>query len=199
MQGKTNPTQFCFQFFVDLSGPREKSIISYSRQPMLGATNMPPSLLTRLLPRRLLNLWPCYWGTGVRIKYVAKDFREIRLEVPLDWRTRNYVGTIFGGSMYGAVDPVCMLMLIKNLGPSFVVWDKAATIRFKKPGRSTLRASFKLDQTEIDLIREELRNKDSIERVYNIDLTDDMDTICATVEKTIHIRKAKSSSEGPTS
>lgn len=147
------------------------------------------SFLKRTLPRRLLYLWPCYWSTGVRVKYVAKDFREMRVEVPLNWRTLNYVGTIFGGSMYGAVDPVYMLMLIKNLGSSYVVWDKAATIRFKKPGRSTLHAAIKLDQEEINLIQEELSHRDSIDRVYNIDLTDDAGTVCATVEKTIHIRR----------
>jgi len=150
---------------------------------------MPGSLLIKLLPRRLLNLWPCYWGTGVHLKYVAKDYRELRLEVPLDWRTRNYVGTIFGGSMYGAVDPVYMLMLIKNLGPSYEVWDKAATIRFKKPGRSTLHATFRLDQDEIDLIKRQLSSADSIDRVYNIDLTDEKGVSCATVEKVIHIRR----------
>jgi acyl-coenzyme A thioesterase PaaI-like protein len=150
---------------------------------------MSRSLLRRILPRRLLNLWPCYWGTGVRLKYVAKDYREIHLEVPLNWRTRNYVGTIFGGSMYGAVDPVCMLMLIKNLGPSYEVWDKAATIRFRKPGRSTLHAAFRLDQEEIDQIKTELSKTDSIDRVYNIDLTDEKGTACATVEKIIHIRR----------
>jgi len=136
-----------------------------------------------------MNLWPCYWGTGVRLKYVSKDFREIRLDVPLNWRTRNYVGTIFGGSMYGAVDPIYMLMLIKNLGPSYEVWDKAATIRFKKPGRTTLHASFTLNQDEIDQIRQELSNADSIDRIYNVDLTDEKGTACATVEKIIHIRK----------
>jgi acyl-coenzyme A thioesterase PaaI-like protein len=151
--------------------------------------HMPDPLLRKILPRRLMNLWPCYWGTGVRIKYVAKDFREIHLEVPLTWRTRNYVGTIFGGSMYGAVDPVCMLALIKNLGSSYEVWDKAATIRFKKPGRSTLHAAFRLEQEEINLIQKELTHTDSIDRVYNIDLTDDKGNTCATVEKIIHIRR----------
>jgi acyl-coenzyme A thioesterase PaaI-like protein len=150
---------------------------------------MPEPFLRKILPRRLMNLWPCYWGTGVRLKYVSKDFREIRVEVPLNWRTRNYVGTIFGGSMYGAVDPLYMLMLIKNLGPSYEVWDKAATIRFKKPGRATLHASFRLNQEEIDQIQQELSHADSIDRVYNIELTDDKGTTCATVEKIIHIRR----------
>jgi len=149
------------------------------------------SLLMRLLLRQLYNLWPCYWGTGVRLKYIAKDFREMRLDVPLNWRTRNYVGTIFGGSMYGAVDPV--YMLIKNLGPDYEIWDKAATIRFKKPGRSTLHARFTLDQEELRRIREELAQAGSIDRAYAVDLTDDEGTVCATVEKTIHIRRKETS------
>lgn len=148
---------------------------------------MPESLTTRVL-RRFYNLWPCYWGTGVRIKYIASDFREMRVEIPLNWRTRNYVGSIFGGSMYGAVDPAYMLMLIKNLGSGYEIWDKAATIRFRKPGRSTLHARFMLDEHEIRLIGE-LSMEGPIDRVYSVDLTDDEGTVCATVEKTIHIHK----------
>jgi len=139
-------------------------------------------------------LWPCYWSTGVRVKHTANDYREMRIELPLSWRTVNYVGTIFGGSMYGAVDPVYMLMLIKNLGPAYVVWDKAGTIRFKKPGRSTLHATCKLDQEEINLIQGELSRRDSIDRVYTIDLTDDAGIVCATVEKTIHIARTPADS-----
>jgi len=148
---------------------------------------MPESLKTRVL-RRLYNLWPCYWGTGVSIKYISKDFREMRIELPLNWRTRNYVGTIFGGSMYGAVDPLYMLMLMKNLGQNYEIWDKGATIRFRKPGRSTLHAQCILDEEEIKQIRE-LANEGPLDRVYMIDLADHEGTICATIEKTIHIRK----------
>jgi acyl-coenzyme A thioesterase PaaI-like protein len=125
----------------------------------------------------------------VRLKYIAKDFREMRLEVPLNWRTRNYVGTVFGGSIYGAVDPVYMLMLIKNLGPGYEVWDKAASIRFRKPGRSTLYARFTLDEQEIGRIQEEVTKAGSTDRIYTVDLTDREGTACATVEKTIHIRR----------
>jgi acyl-coenzyme A thioesterase PaaI-like protein len=148
---------------------------------------MPESLKNHLM-RRLYSLWPCYFGTGVRIKYIADDFREMRVDIPLDWRTRNYVGTIFGGSMYGAVDPPYMLMLIKNLGPGYEVWDKSANIRFRKPGRSTLHARFIMDEKELGQISE-LTNQGPLDRVYSIDLTDDEGTVCATVEKTIHIRK----------
>ena len=83
--------------------------------------------------RWMFNFFPAYRGTGARVEYIASDWMEVRVRVPLSWRTRNYVGTIFGGSLYGAIDPFYMLMLIKLLGPDFIVWDKAATIRFRRP------------------------------------------------------------------
>lgn len=131
----------------------------------------------------------CYRGTGGRPKYIAPDWREVRLEVPLSWRTRNYVGTIFGGSMYGAVDPIYMLMLIKLLGPGYIVWDKAGSIQFKKPGRATLQAHFLIPEEEVATIKSALGSQSSIDRTYHVDLVDSLGAICATVEKVIYIRR----------
>jgi hypothetical protein len=44
-------------------------------------------------------------GKGSRVELISGDFRYLRVRVPLDWRTRNRVGTIFGGSTYSATDP----------------------------------------------------------------------------------------------
>ncbi|HLN57408.1 MAG TPA: DUF4442 domain-containing protein [Thermoanaerobaculia bacterium] len=135
------------------------------------------------------NLFPAYRGTGGRITYIASDFREARVRLPLNWRTRNYVGTIFGGGLYGAVDPLYMILLIKILGPDYTVWDKAATIRFLKPGRSTLYARFVIEEEEIQTIRRLLETAPSIDRVYRVDLTDAAGVVHASVEKTIYIRR----------
>src|SRR5262245_8265953 len=118
------------------------------------------------------NHFPAYWGTGARITYIAGDWREVRVELPLTLRTSNYVGTLFGGSIYGAVDPIYMIMLIRCLGPDYLVWDKAATIRFKKPGRSTLFGRFVLDDAELVAIRHDAENVRSLDRVYSIELKD---------------------------
>lgn len=149
---------------------------------------MPESLRTRL-ERFLLGLIPAYLGTGGRITYVASDWREVRVEVPRSLRTRNYVGTIFGGSMYGAVDPILMIMLIKTLGPGYVVWDKAAVIRFLRPGRSTLRARFELPASELETIRAALRTRRSVDRHYTVRLVDEDGVACAEVEKTLYVRR----------
>ena len=151
---------------------------------------VPESFHTRLL-RVGYNLIPAYRGTGGRIIYIADDLREIRVRIPLNWRTRNYVGTIFGGSMFGAVDPVYMVMLIKNLGGGYVVWDKSATIEFKKPGRDALEARFVLTEEELDAIRAELESQPAVERTYRIELVNRAGEVCAIVEKQIHIKKRR--------
>lgn len=137
------------------------------------------------------NFFPAFRGTGARVTYMSGDFREVHVKLPLNWRTRNYVGTIFGGSLYGAVDPHYMIMLIKILGPRYVVWDKAATIRFKKPGRGTLRARFLIPEEEIALIRSRLETEHSIDRVYRADLVDGDGVVHAEVDKTVYIRRKK--------
>lgn len=144
-----------------------------------------------------LNLAPVYWGTGGWLTYMAADWREAQLEIPLNWRTRNYVGTIFGGSMYGAVDPIYMLMYLNILGDDYIVWDKSATIHFKKPGRSTLHAQFVISEDELAEIRTATAHEYSIDRTYQVDLFDESGTLCATVDKVLYFRRkdAQRSSE----
>ena len=149
---------------------------------------MPESWKTRL-NRWGFNLFPAYRGTGGRVAYIADDWREIRVKLPLNWRTRNYVGTIFGGSIYGAVDPLYMIMLINILGPDYVVWDKAAAIRFKRPGRETLRAVFTVTDEEIAAIKADLVTQKSLDRVYTVELKNDAGKVHAIVEKTLYIAR----------
>jgi len=145
--------------------------------------------LPPFLHRHLFNLYPCYRGTGARIVELDRDWRRVRVRLPLSWRTRNYVGSIFGGSMFGAVDPIYMLMLIRNLGPEYVVWDKSAQIRFRRPARKALSATFVLGAEELDAIRRELEERESTERTYTVELTDPDGVVCARVEKLIHIAR----------
>jgi acyl-coenzyme A thioesterase PaaI-like protein len=143
------------------------------------------------------NFFPAYRGTGARVEYIAADYREVRVRLPLNWRTRNYVGTIFGGSLYGAVDPIYMIMLIEILGPEYVVWDKVATIRFLRPGRTTLRACFLVGEEEDRAIRELLEKEASVDRVYRVELKDASGKVHAEVDKTIFVRKRRPEERNP--
>lgn len=149
---------------------------------------MPESRRSRFM-RWKFNLFPAYRGTGGRVTYIAGDFLEVRVELRLGWRTRNLVGTIFGGSLYGAVDPIYMIMLMQALGPAYLVWDKAATIRFRKPGRTTLFATFRLDESELEAIRAATAGGEPADRVYDVELVDAAGVVHASVEKIIYVRR----------
>jgi acyl-coenzyme A thioesterase PaaI-like protein len=148
-----------------------------------------PSGISNKLRCWSFYVFACYRGTGGRPSFIAEDWSEMRLSLPLSWRTRNYVGTIFGGSIYSAVDPIYMLMLIHRLGKDYIVWDKSASIQFKKPGRESLHARFIVDDEELAAIRAALETQRSIDRAYSIELKDSAGNVCATVEKLIYIRR----------
>lgn len=151
---------------------------------------MPESFQSRRF-RWGFNLFPAYRGTGGRVTYVADDYREVRVKLPLSWRTRNYVGTIYGGSIYASVDPIYMLMLIRILGPEYIVWDKAAKIRFRKPGKTTLYADFNLSNDEINEIKRLAESAKSVDRIYEVELKDNEGLVHAQIEKTLYISKKR--------
>ena len=62
------------------------------------------------IQRILFNLFPVFRNTGARITYLAEDEHLIKLKLPLKRSTRNYVGTIYGGTMYSALDGILMVM-----------------------------------------------------------------------------------------
>jgi hypothetical protein len=87
--------------------------------------------------RRLrFNFFPAFRATGARVTWIAEDLRALRIELPLNLRTKNIYGTLFGGSMYAATDPLYAILIKVGLGPGYIIWDKVGAIRYRKPGRS---------------------------------------------------------------
>jgi acyl-coenzyme A thioesterase PaaI-like protein len=146
--------------------------------------------------RWAFNWFPAYRASGGRIEHIAADWREVRIRLSLNWRTRNYVGTIFGGSMYSAIDPMYMVMLIKLLGAGYEVWDKAATIRFRRPGRATLRATFRVSEAELESIRSDVARDGKTEREYTVELKDPAGEVCASCVKLLSIRRRPAEAGG---
>jgi len=139
--------------------------------------------------RIFLNIWPPFLGAGIRVKRLASDWKEIDVEMRLRWWNANYVGTYYGGSLYSIADPFFMVMLIENLGKDYIVWDKAASIRFKKPGRGKVSASFRLSDEQILEIKQALGSQRKIERVFTVEVKDESGVVIAQVEKLLHVRK----------
>jgi len=91
-----------------------------------------------------------------RIYFVSDDLQTVKIKIPLSYKNKNYVGTMFGGSMSAATDPIYMIQLLTILGDNYVVWDKSATIRFKRPGNKTLYADFIITNEFLEQIENDL-------------------------------------------
>src|SRR6185312_15728704 len=139
--------------------------------------------------RRFIRLYPPYLGAGVRVTHIAADFRRVEVEMPLRFYNRNYVGTHFGGSLYSMVDPFYMLMLMNILGPGYIVWDKAASIRFKKPGKGVMKASFHLSEEQIAEIRAAADTQPKVEPQFLVVVKDAEGNAVAEIDKLLYVRK----------
>ncbi len=155
---------------------------------MLGGGRRPDHL------RRWINFWPPFLGMGIRVKHIAADMKAIDVEIKLRWWNANYVGTHFGGSLFALTDPFYMLMLMANLGRDYIVWDKAASIRYRKPGKGKVRAEFRLTDAQLDDIRDQLKTLPKYEPTLVAEVKDEAGDVVARVEKLLYIRKKENDS-----
>ena len=142
---------------------------------------------SRKLQRRI-NFYPPYLGTAVRVR-ISPDFRNVEVEMPLRFYNRNYFGTHFGGSLYSMCDPFYVLMLANILGPDYIVWDKAANIRFKKPGKGVMQASFHLSEEKIAEIRAAADTQPKVEPLFQVLVKDAGGSVVAEIDKLLYIKK----------
>lgn len=159
-----------------------------SSQKPSGLFRKPPSAL-RL--RRLFNWWPTFLFSGIKVRRISDDFTHATVELKLGLLNKNYVGTAFGGSLFAMTDPFWMIMMIRQLGPGYVVWDRSAGIRFLKPGRGTIRAEFHLPAEEVERVRQCTVQTGRYDPSYTVQLLDLTGEVVAEVEKTLYVRKLK--------
>jgi acyl-coenzyme A thioesterase PaaI-like protein len=133
------------------------------------------------------NLFPAYRRSGARITYVAPGFDEVHIKIPSNWKTRNHMGITWGGGLYSALDPIYGVMLYKILGGKYRVIDRTASIHFKRPGKTTLFARFRLSQQELEGIQTQLQTKVKLTRNYEINLVDKQGVVHAFCEKELCI------------
>lgn len=155
-----------------------------SKFSLTGKGPLPPQLF-----QIGLNLWPPYLASGIHVDYIARDYLSLHVSMDLHWFNRNYVGTHFGGSLYAMTDPFYMLMLIQLLGKNYIVWDKAARIRFRRPGKGKVSALFLIEPSELEQIKTEIATHSKTDFVKTVQVKDAAGQVVAEVEKVVYLRK----------
>ena len=139
--------------------------------------------------RHGMNAWPPFLFSAIRIQHISPDFRSVRVGLRRSPLTSNYVGTLFGGSIFAMTDPFWMMMVLRNLGSGYVVWDKAAEIEFVSPGKASVTATFELTQEVLDELREAARDGAKVLRWFETDVVTADGTVVARVRKQIYVRE----------
>jgi acyl-coenzyme A thioesterase PaaI-like protein len=145
--------------------------------------------LRQLFLEKIINYYGPFLGAGVKLEKMTKDYRHARVSMKLTFYNKNYMGTQFGGSLYAMTDPWYMLMLIKNLGRDYIVWDKAATVNFRKPGRGKVTAEFNLTDDHLAEIKKHLETEKKMDYHFKVEIKDDEGMLIADVDKVLYIRK----------
>lgn len=148
--------------------------------------------LTDLSPKqlkRVLNLYPPYLGSGIKVSYISEDWKELRVSMTRHWYNRNAVGTHFGGSLYAMIDPHFMLLLMRLLGKEYLVWDQSASIEFLKATKNKVMAEFKIPDEVIEEIRRNTNEGNKYLASFPVVIIDQENEVIAKGEKVIYIRK----------
>jgi len=142
-----------------------------------------------------MNLWPPFLGAGIRVRHIARDFREVVVELPLRRYNRNHGGEHFGGSLFAMTDPFFVRMVVRNLERDYLVWDMAASIDFLAPARSRVRAQMRLTAHDIERIRACTAAGDKHLHLFRADVTDDEGLVVARVEKIVYVRRKRAAQD----
>ncbi len=82
-----------------------------------------------------------------------------------------------------------MLILMEQLGPEYVVWDRAASVQFIKPGRGTVQAQFTFRPRPSPISGRARIKVEKVEPAFQVDVCDTDGQIIARVEKRLYVRR----------
>jgi len=135
------------------------------------------------------NWSPMYRRTTAKLIEVSDDLHKVVITLKLNWKNRNYAGSIFGGSMLAATDPIYMIQLIQILGNNYVVWDKSVEAQYKKPAKSRVFGEFIFTPEEIKYIKHDVEINNEIDIIKTMQLVDAEQNKIAIFNKTLYIAK----------
>ncbi len=139
--------------------------------------------------RRWINFWPPFLFSGIAVKHASPDFRSVEVTLRQTRYNRTPSGAHFGGSLFAMTDPFYALMLANALGRDYIIWDQAASIQFRSPGRGTVSATFQVDEATIAEVRDKAATGAKVLQNFSTEIRDAAGALVATVEKTVYVRR----------
>jgi acyl-coenzyme A thioesterase PaaI-like protein len=141
--------------------------------------------------RWMLNWFPPLLFQRIKVLSISDDFLHVHMCARKSIWNRNLNGTIFGGTISTAADPVFPVMYwqaLEHRGLPLQTWLMAANARFLKPGATHLDFHFRLSEDDIDSAEEELERRGKAVRTHVAQALDHSGEVCAEFELVSYMR-----------
>ena len=138
---------------------------------------------------KLVNYYPPYFFSGIKVIDINDDITQLTTQLKLAWYNKNLFDSHFGGSLYSMCDPFFVFIAVANLGDAYIVWDKSAKIKFKKPGYGKVTALFEISKEQLKKMKEEVDKEGKKTFFFTTQVTDSSNEVIAEIEKEVYIRR----------
>ncbi|HXC38165.1 MAG TPA: DUF4442 domain-containing protein [Burkholderiales bacterium] len=135
-----------------------------------------------------MNLWPPYRGAGIRVTEFADDYRSAEVRLRMGRLNRNYIGTHFGGSLYGMTDPFYFLMLSHLMGRAYRIAHAGARLEFLAPATGTVTARFEVSEERVKALQARAGNGERHLEEFPVEVKDGKGEVVARIVHIIYIR-----------
>lgn len=140
----------------------------------------------------LLRFYPPFFFQRIWIKQVHKGFKGIDVKIYKSSLNINSNKTVFGGTIFSALDPVHSILLDQifqaNGLKRTVAWLKSARIEYLKPGRTDLSYSLYLEDEDIAEAFDEIKRRGKVIKTFSTAVFDKNGVKCAVCHNEIYIR-----------
>ena len=141
-----------------------------------------------------LNLFPPLLFNRIFIQSINRDFKEIIVCVRHSWMNKNFQRTIFGGTIFSAIDPYFPTMywhIFSRRKLPIEVWIKSAEIKYIYPAKTDLTLIFKLKEEDIQIAMKGLQKDGRFQVWHSVEAVDKYGVICAEAKVLIYLRNYK--------
>jgi acyl-coenzyme A thioesterase PaaI-like protein len=136
---------------------------------------------------RLLELYPPFVPMRIKVLEIEENWRTVRILLPLNARSRNPGGVMFGGYQAALADPIAALACARVF-PGYSVWTRAMSISFDHGGNTDLEMRFALTPVQEAAIRMELASEGRSTPTFEYGYIRQDGVCCTVIRNTVAIR-----------
>ena len=139
----------------------------------------------------MINAWPPFVAQCVRVTGIAQDWSWVEVRMDLRPENANFFGTAWGGTLFSMLDPFLPILIERQLGAGYAVWDATAEIDFVRPGRSAISGRVEAPAEVIEEIRVATTDGEKLLRWFEMPLVDEAGEVVAVQRRQIYVRRSR--------